>query len=72
MFCFIINRVHNRLVSISGDIVNQNCSIRETNSEQIRARGTEVYRRDAIWKAEDALWIFQISHGPDAHQTRAF
>lgn len=72
MFSFIINRVHNRLVSISGDIVNQNCSIRETNSEQIRARRTEVYRRDAIWKAEDTFWIFQISHGPDAHQPRAF
>jgi len=72
MFSFTINRVHNRLVSISCDVVNQNCSIRETNSEQIRARSTEVHRRDAIWKAEDAFWIFQISHGPDAHQTRAF
>ena len=72
MFSFIINRVHDRSVSIPRNIVNQNCSIRETNSKQIRARSAEIHRCDAIWKAEDAFWILQISHGPDAHKTWAF
>lgn len=72
MFRFTINRVDNWLILVPCNIVNQNGSVGETNSEQIRTCRAEIDGCDAVLKVEDALWVFQVSHRPDAHKTRTF